>query len=50
MEVIIIIILLGLNMFLVLINISTLRISHSKILLELLVHIKFLITAFGPYF
>jgi len=41
---------LGLNMFLVPINISTLRFSLFKIFRQLLVPIKFSITNFGPYF
>jgi len=41
---------LGLNMFLILINIPTFRFSFSKIFLQLLVPIKFSITSFGPYF
>jgi len=41
---------LGLNMFLVPINIATFRFSLSKIFLQLLVPIKFSITTFGPIF
>jgi len=41
---------LGLNMFLIPINISTFRFSPSKIFLQLLVPIKFSITTFDPYF
>jgi len=41
---------LGLNMFLVPINIPTFYFSPSKIFLQLLVPLKFSITAFGPYF
>jgi len=40
----------GLNMFLVPIIIPTFHFSPSKIFLQLLVPIKFLITTFGPYF
>ena len=40
---------LGLNIFLVPINISTFRFSLSKIFLQLLLSIKFSITVFGPY-
>jgi len=41
---------IGLNMFLLPINISTLRFSPSKIFHQLLVLIQFSITTFDPYF
>jgi len=40
----------GLNMFLVLISMSTFRFSPSKVFLQLLVPIKFSFTTFGPSF
>jgi len=46
----IVMIIIGLNMFLLPINIPTFRFSLSKIFLQLLVSIKFSITTFGPYF
>jgi len=41
---------LGLNMFLVPINISTFHFNSSKVFLQLLVPINFSITIFDPYF
>jgi len=41
---------LGLNMFLIPINILTFHFSFFKFFLQLLVPIKFSITTFGPYF
>jgi len=47
---IILILLFGLNMFLVHISIPTFRFSPSKIFLQLMVPIKLSITTFGLYF
>ena len=46
--IIVLLLIMGLNMFLILINISTFHFSSSKIFLQLLVPIKFSIITSGP--